>query len=101
MLHTVKRRGTMETYRNEEQMKCLAKSEGCSVFRMENATGEGTIAMYELFRVSCSGSMIFIWIILIRNLCRRSMFFVSIIAGRGGCSMWRMRMPTPMWRQEI
>ncbi|MFR2745929.1 MAG: hypothetical protein ACLTBB_03235 [Roseburia hominis] len=39
----------METYRNEEQMKCLAKSEGCSVFRMENATGEGTIAMYELF----------------------------------------------------
>ena len=52
-------------------------------------------------RVSCSGSMIFIWIILIRNLCRRSMFFVSIIAGRGGCSMWRMRMPTPMWRQEI
>ena len=49
MLHTVKRRGTMETYRNEEQMKCLAKSEGCSVFRMENATGEGTIAMYELF----------------------------------------------------
>ena len=30
-------------------MKCLAKSEGCSVFRMENATGEGTIAMYELF----------------------------------------------------
>ena len=39
MLHTVKRRGTMETYRNEEQMKCLAKSEGCSVFRMENATG--------------------------------------------------------------
>ena len=39
----------METYRNEEQMQCLAKSEGCSVFRMENATGEGTIAMYELF----------------------------------------------------
>ena len=49
MPHTVKRRGTMETYRNEEQMQCLAKSEGCSVFRMENATGEGTIAMYELF----------------------------------------------------
>lgn len=49
MPYTVKRRGTMETYRNEEQMQCLAKSEGCSVFRMENATGEGTIAMYELF----------------------------------------------------
>ena len=30
MPHTVKRRGTMETYRNEEQMQCLAKSEGCS-----------------------------------------------------------------------
>lgn len=29
MPHTVKRRGTMETYRNEEQMQCLAKSEGC------------------------------------------------------------------------
>ena len=49
MPYTVKRRETMETYRNEEQMQCLAKSEGCSVFRMENATGEGTIAMYELF----------------------------------------------------
>lgn len=29
MPYTVKRRGTMETYRNEEQMQCLAKSEGC------------------------------------------------------------------------
>ena len=34
---------------NIKQMQCLAKSEGCSIFRMENATGEGTIAMYELF----------------------------------------------------
>lgn len=91
----------METYRNEEQMQCLAKSEGCSVFRMENATGEGTIAMYELFPGVMLGFNDFIWIILIRNLCRRSMFFASTIAGRGGCSMWRMRTPTPMWRRGI
>ena len=91
----------METYRNEEQMQCLAKSEGCSVFRMENATGGGTIAMYELFPGVMLGFNDFHMDYFDSELCRRSMFFVSTIAGRGGCSMWRMRMPTPMWRREI
>lgn len=31
MPYTGKRRGTMETYRNEEQMQCLMESEGCSM----------------------------------------------------------------------
>lgn len=30
MPYTGKRRGMMETYRNEEQMQCLMESEGCS-----------------------------------------------------------------------
>ena len=34
MPYTGKGRGTMETYRNEEQMQCLAKSEGCSTLEV-------------------------------------------------------------------
>lgn len=91
----------METYRNEEQMQCLAKSEGCSVFRMENATGEGTIAMYELFPGVMLGFNDFHMDYFDSEFVPQKHVFVSIIAGRGGCSMWRMRMPTPMWRREI
>lgn len=38
MPYTGKRRGTMETYRNEEQMQCLMESEGCSMWRMRTPT---------------------------------------------------------------
>ena len=92
----------METYRNEEQMKCLAKSEGCSVFRMENATGEGTIAMYELFPGVMLGFNDFHMDYFDSGICAaEACFCIDHLQGRGGCSMWRMRMPTPMWRQEI
>ena len=47
MLHTVKRRETMETYRNEEQMQCLAKSEGCSTL---------PVSLYLADRVSIAGA---------------------------------------------
>lgn len=39
MPYTGKGRGTMETYRNEEQMQCLAKSEGCSTLPVQPVSG--------------------------------------------------------------
>ena len=47
MPYTGKGRGTMETYRNEEQMQCLAKSEGCSPL---------PVSLYLADRVSITGA---------------------------------------------
>ena len=47
MPYTGKVRGTMETYRNEEQMQCLAKSEGCSTL---------PVSLYLADRVSITGA---------------------------------------------
>ena len=47
MPYTGKGRGTMETYRNEEQMQCLAKSEGCSTL---------PVSLYLADRVSITGA---------------------------------------------
>ena len=51
MPHTVKRRGTMETYRNEEQMQCLAKSEGCKY-----ASGQPVSGRHAADSFYCKGS---------------------------------------------
>ncbi len=47
MPYTGKRRGTMETYRNEEQMQCLMESEGCSTL---------PVSLYLADRVSITGA---------------------------------------------
>lgn len=59
MPHTVKRRETMETYRNEEQMQCLAKSEGCSTL---------PVSLYLADRVSITGAQAALAVMLSMSL---------------------------------
>ena len=59
MLHTVKRRGTMETYRNEEQMQCLMESEGCSTL---------PVSLYLADRVSITGAQAALAVMLSMSL---------------------------------
>ena len=59
MPYTGKRRGTMETYRNEEQMQCLAKSEGCSTL---------PVSLYLADRVSITGAQAALAVMLSMSL---------------------------------
>ena len=59
MPYTGKRRGTMETYRNEEQMQCLAKSDGCSTL---------PVSLYLADRVSITGAQAALAVMLSRSL---------------------------------
>lgn len=73
MLHTVKRRETMETYRNEEQMQCLAKSEGCSTL---------PVSLYLADRVSITGAQaalaVMLSMSLVGSLAKLEVFFQNI-----------------------
>lgn len=70
MPHTGKRRGTMETYRNEEQMQCLAKSEGCSTL---------PVSLYLANRVSITGAQaalaVMLSMSLVGSLAKLEVFF--------------------------
>lgn len=70
MPHTVKRRGTMETYRNEEQMQCLAKSEGCKY---------ASVSLYLADRVSITGAQaalaVMLSMSLVGSLAKLEVFF--------------------------
>ena len=59
MPYTGKRRGTMETYRNEEQMQCLTESEGCSTL---------PVSLYLADRVSITGAQAALAVMLSRSL---------------------------------
>ena len=59
MPYTGKGRGTMETYRNEEQMQCLAKSEGCSTL---------PVSLYLADRVSITGAQAALAVMLSMSL---------------------------------
>jgi|GEM_PF-5676792 len=62
MPYTGKRRGTMETYRNEEQMQCLMESEGCSTL---------PVSLYLADRVSITGAQAS----LVGSLAKLEVFF--------------------------
>ena len=64
MPYTGKGRGTMETYRNEEQMQCLAKSEGCSTL---------PVSLYLADRVSITGAQAALAVML--SLAKLEVFF--------------------------
>ena len=65
MLYTGKRRGTMETYRNEEQMQCLTESEGCSTL---------PVSLYLADRVSITGAQAALAVMLSRALAKLEVF---------------------------
>ena len=86
MPHTVKRRGTMETYRNEEQMQCLAKSEGCKYASCPQAgqlCGIGAlplpVSLYLADRVSITGAQaalaVMLSMSLVGSLAKLEVFF--------------------------
>ena len=70
MPYTGKGRGTMETYRNEEQMQCLAKSEGC---------GTLPVSLYLADRVSITGAQaalaVMLSMSLVGSLAKLEVFF--------------------------
>ncbi len=70
MPYTGKGRGTMETYRNEEQMQCLAKSEGCSTL---------PVSLYLADRVSITGAQaalaVMLSMSLVGSLAKLEVFF--------------------------
>lgn len=70
MPYTGKRRGTRETYRNEEQMQCLAKSEGCSTL---------PVSLYLADRVSITGAQaalaVMLSMSLVGSLAKLEVFF--------------------------
>lgn len=73
MPYTGKGRGTMETYRNEEQMQCLAKSEGCSTL---------PVSLYLADRVSITGAQaalaVMLSMSLVGSLAKLEVFFQNI-----------------------
>lgn len=70
MPYTGKRRVMMETYRNEEQMQCLAKSEGCSTL---------PVSLYLEDRVSITGAQaalaVMLSMSLVGSLAKLEVFF--------------------------
>lgn len=70
MPYTGKRRGTMETYRNEEQMQCLMESEGCSTL---------PVSLYLADRVSITGAQaalaVMLSMSLVGSLAKLEVFF--------------------------
>ena len=57
----------METYRNEEQMQCLAKSEGCSTL---------PVSLYLANRVSITGALaVMLSMSLVGSLAKLEVFF--------------------------
>ena len=76
----------------------------CHVFRFENETGEGTITAYDIFPgviVAYNDFHMNYYDSATLHLYRIRMFFVSIIAERGGWNIRPEKMHFRMWKLEI